>query len=218
MIGEHVGRIADQRLDAGIPDRPEGRRLEGLADQRRRVHLEVAAVQDPTRGRVDHEAGRLRNGMRHRHEAHGEGAGMGHMRPGVGLPHRAGVVARALHLALGKRRGEAPRIDRRLESRPEDAERAHVVLVAMGDEDRLQPVGAGLDPGRIGHDQLDARRRGHVREGHADVDEDEALGVLWPEAVEIHVHADLARAAERDVDQPILPGHVFRVTPCSCDR
>ncbi len=78
-----------------------------------------------------------------------------------------------------------------------------MVLVAVGDEDRLQPVGAGLDPGRIGHDQIDAGRRLHVREGHADIDEDEAFRVLRPEAVEIHVHADLARAAEREIDQPV---------------
>ena len=83
-----------------------------------------------------------------------------------------------------------------------------MVLVGVGDEDRLQPVRACLDPGRIGHDQVDAGAGLHVRKGDADVDEDESLGIPRPVAVEVHVHADLPRAAEREVDQPVLCRHV----------
>ena len=38
------------------PNAREDRGVEGLADQRRRIGLEVAGVQDPPRRRVDHEA------------------------------------------------------------------------------------------------------------------------------------------------------------------
>ena len=71
-----------------------------------------------------------------------------------------------------------------------------MVLMAVGEDDAEQIGAPLLDEGEIGQDQLDARIGG-IGEGHAEIDHHPfALA-----AVEIDVHADLARAAEREEEE-----------------
>ena len=78
-----------------------------------------------------------------------------------------------------------------------------MVLVGVGQDDAQDVVGVLFDEGRIGHDDLDARR-GQVPEGDADVDHDPFARMGRAVAVEIEVHADLVRPAERQEDEFVL--------------
>ena len=85
-----------------------------------------------------------------------------------------------------------------------------MVLMAVGEDDAEQIVASLLDEGEIGQDQLDARIIG-IGEGQAEIDHHPfALA-----AVEIDVHADLARAAERE-EEEFVAG--FHVTPIPSPR
>ena len=79
-----------------------------------------------------------------------------------------------------------------------------MVLVAVGQDDAEQVVAPLLDEGEIGEHQLDAGI-GRVGEGHAEIDHDP----LALAAVEIDVHADLARAAEREEEQFVAGVHLL---------
>ncbi len=77
-----------------------------------------------------------------------------------------------------------------------------MVLMAVGQDDAEQIVAPLLDEGEIGQDQLDARIFG-IGEGQAEIDHHPfALA-----AVEIDVHADLARAAEREEEEFVAGFH-----------
>ena len=92
--------------------------------------------------------------------------------------------------------GEAGRIDRTVEARPEMGDGALMVLVGMGQHEAEQVVLHPLDEADVGHHHVDAGSR-IVAEGDAALDHDP----LALAAVEVAVHADLARAAERQVDE-----------------
>ena len=70
---------------------------------------------------------------------------------------------------------------------------ADVVLVGVGDEERLDLVAALLEVGDVGHDEVDAEHL-LVGEHQPAVDDDDVVAVLE----DVHVLADLADAAERD--------------------
>ena len=91
----------------------------------------------------------------------------------------SGIVTRLLQLARGMDRGEGPCEDRATAAGPTDGrKRADMVFVGMGDEDPIQPIGAGLEPCDIGQDQVHAGLAVHVGKADADIDEDEALLVI----------------------------------------
>ena len=72
-------------------------------------------------------------------------------------------------------------------------QRADVVLVAVGEDDRLDVVGAVAQVGEVGQDEVDPEHlRG--RELEPGVDDDDPAAVFD----DGHVLADLAQPAERD--------------------
>ena len=77
-----------------------------------------------------------------------------------------------------------------------------MVLVGVGQHDAQKVGAAFLDEGRIGHHDLDAGH-GVVGEADAEVDHQPLAGM----AVEIEVHADLARAAQREEEELVLAGN-----------
>src|SRR6185295_2699363 len=93
-------------------------------------------------------------------------------------------------------------VDRRLEPRPQVGDGAEMVLVGMSDDDADEVLAALLDESRIGHHDLDARRA-VVAEGDAEIDHQPLAGM----AVEVEVHADLARAAQREEQQLVVRGN-----------
>ncbi len=81
-----------------------------------------------------------------------------------------------------------------------------MIFMRMGDEDRLQPVQLVVQPADVGQDQVHPGRGVHVGKGHAHIDQDQPFFARRPVAVDIGVHADLPRAAEGKIDQPVR-GH-----------
>ena len=113
-----------------------------------------------------------------------------------------------LELAGDQAGGERRRVERHAEIVGEIGDGADMVLMAVGEDDAEQIVAALLDEGEIGQDQLDARISG-IGEGQAEIDHHPfALA-----AVEIDVHADLARAAEREEEELLAGFHCLFVTP-----
>ena len=203
MVGKHVGGIADQRAHARPRDFGPELGIEGLAHQRGLVQLEVAGVHHPSRRRVDHQRRGLGDRVRHRQEGQRERPDLLAMRPGRdGAHHVLGLVL-LLHLAPRDRGGEGPGDDRRLQAAPQVPHRTDMVLVGMGDQDGLDPVGALFQPGDVGKDQVDARGRLHVGERDPQIDHDQPFAFGRPIAVDIAVHPDLARAAEGEIDQSV---------------
>jgi hypothetical protein len=96
-------------------------------------------------------------------------------------------------LRLEQREREGGAIDRTVEQRHHVRDAADVVLVAVGEDERLDMVATGLDVGHVGDDQVDPELIG-VRKHHAGVDQD---GRVLPRHGH-HVHAELAKAAQGD--------------------
>ncbi len=96
--------------------------------------------------------------------------------------------------------GEGRGVERRAQARPQPGQSADMVLVRMGQDDADNVIGILLDKGRIGHDQIHARR-GLIAEGHADIDDDPLAVIGRAIAVAIEIHADLVRAAQRQEDE-----------------
>jgi hypothetical protein len=99
----------------------------------------------------------------------------------------------------GERRG----VERRFQPRPEPRDGADVILMGVGQHDAEDVVGVLLDEAGVRQDNLDAGR-GLVAEGHAEIDHDPLAGVRRAEAVEIEVHADLVRPAQRQEDELVV--------------
>ena len=76
-----------------------------------------------------------------------------------------------------------------------------MVLVAVGEDDRLDVVGAVAQVGEVGQDEVDAEHLGG-RELEPGVDDDDLAAVFDDR----HVLADLPQPAERD-DAKLLGGH-----------
>jgi hypothetical protein len=76
-----------------------------------------------------------------------------------------------------------------------------MILVRMGEDEPDQVPHPLPDEGDVGHDDLDARRR-FIAEGDAEIDHQPLAGM----AVEVEVHADLARAAEGEEQELIRLG------------
>src|SRR6476620_1604484 len=81
-----------------------------------------------------------------------------------------------------------------------------MILVPVSKDYSREPVLLALDELEVGEDELDPGI-GRVGEGQPQVDHDP----LAAAAVEIDVHADLARAAERDEQQFLSRDHGLRV-------
>ena len=107
-----------------------------------------------------------------------------------------------LELAGDQPGGERRRVERHLEVVGEVGKRADMVLVAVGEDDPGELVLLLLDELQLGQDQVDARVIG-VGEGQPEVDHQP----LAAAAVEVDVHADLARPAERAEQELFARGH-----------
>ena len=80
-------------------------------------------------------------------------------------------------------------------------QRADVVLVGMGDEERLDLGAAFLEIGDVGDDEVDAEHL-LVGEHQPAVDDDDVVAVFE----DVHVLADLAHPAERDDAERLVVG------------
>ena len=142
--------------------------------------------------------------MADRDVGHLERAAVDHGR--IRFNHGDDVVGVALFLQLAPRdvRGEFTRIDRRAQLFPQQANRADVVFVGVGDENTLDLRPAFFQPGDIGENQINAGRTIHVGKGDAQIDDDQTLFAFGAIAVDVAVHADFTGAAKRHIDQSVV--------------
>ena len=106
----------------------------------------------------------------------------------AGLGQAAGLEQRGR-----ERRG----VERHIEARPQVDERAHMVLVAVG-EDEADDVAPFLDQiTDVRQDEIDAGQMLFGREGHAAIDDEPFAPRAVADAVDREIHPDFADAAER---------------------
>jgi len=80
--------------------------------------------------------------------------------------------------------------------------------VRVGQDDAAD--GLAFKEGGVGHDHIDAGRR-QVAEGHAHIDHEPLAVRLGAIAVQIEIHPDLARAAQRQEDEFVV-GFLFHAS------
>ena len=200
---EDIGRIADQCQHAFIADCGEfgcGRRG---ADQRRRVEFPVTGMEDAAIRRFDHQRIALGDRVRQRHVADAERANLKEIEM---IDHVEFDLARDpgfLELVSDQRGGKRGGVERHTKFLRKIRHRADVVFVRVGQHDPEQVRLALLDEVEIGEDQFGAGVFVGA-EGHAQVDH-QPLAVA---AVEVDVHPDLARPAER-AEQQFITGFVI---------
>lgn len=146
--------------------------------------------------------------MRNRQEADREWPGAHRLGPARNRSDPVGRQAAILELLPGDVRGKGAGVDRRRQGLGEMADGADVILMRMGYEDRIEPVGTRDQPGHVGKDQVDPGRPVHVGKGHAQIDQDQPLAIRRAIAEDIGIHADFPGPAERQVDQA-LAGHML---------
>ena len=188
-----VGGIAEQEVDAAVPD------LGQLADvgldpvHRRVVDLVVPRVDDSSRFRLDHQRNRVGNRMGHADSFHAERADLDESILRDELA-QLGRAQEAVLVELG--RNELER-----ELRRPDLGHAHlaqevreppdVVLVSVREDEGADAVGAILEVAEVREDEVDAEML-VARECQARVDDDD----VFPQLEDGHVLADLAEPAE----------------------
>src|SRR5437879_7218712 len=185
-----VGRVREQEQHALGAEFPEPDEVGQPSVERRLVDLEVTGVDDGADGCPDRETDGVRDGMRHRDRLDDEGPDA--TRLGAVRQQRRRKAALAKALADEAERQRRP-VDRHGPLGERVGQRADVVLVGMGQHDRLEPFPEAADVAEIGDRDVDAEHA-LVREHDAAVDRDRRLAVLEDE----HVEADLAEPAERD--------------------
>jgi hypothetical protein len=141
--------------------------------------------------------------VRHPKEAHGERPG-GRLLAGgdrLQIDEMGDLVLIELALKQGEGECRAVDLETAIDIAEQVRERADVILVPVGEDNSLDPVGLLPNEVEVGQDEVDA---GHVavREGQADVDDQDP-------AVELeagHVPTHLAHPAEEDESRRRLRG------------
>ena len=201
---EHIGRIADQRQHAVIADRGQFLHARRYADLRLVVELPVAGVENIAIGRVDQQRVALGNRMGERDIADAEGAERETVEMIDDVEFDLVGNSRLIELVLHQSRGERRRIERHAEVGGEIGHCADVVLMGMGQHHADQILAPLLDEFEIGEDQIDPGIF-VAAEGHAEIDH-QPFAVA---AIEIDVHANLARTAERKEQQFLAGFHTL---------
>ena len=203
LVIEDIGRIADHRQYAGITDGGELCRRGRGAEQRAIIELPVAGVENPAIGRIDDQRIAFGDRVRQRDIAEVEVA------KGQFAIHRDDVELDLLgqpfflELLGDQTSSERRRIKRHAEFVGEIGDRADMVFMAMGEHDAEQIGAAFLDEGQIGQHEFDPGIA-RIGKGHAEIDH-HPFAVA---AIEIDVHADFARAAQRQENQFVTWFHL----------
>jgi len=196
--GLGIGGVGHEQVDALLTEPGEAAQVGEPVVERELVHLEVAGVQDGARLRPDHHRQRVGDGVVDRQELQVELAD----RDPIALADDPQVdIAQAVltQLLAHQRQGEPGAEDGKVAATPQQVrDGADVVLVAMGQHQRLRLVEPVLDQMQAGQDQVDA---GVLlgREEHPAVDEQQF-------AVDLegaHVPADVAVPAQRGHPQGV---------------
>ena len=188
-----TGRVGQEAQDAFLAQAGEDREVGQLPVDRGVVELEVAGVDDRPDRRAQGDAHRVRDRVTDPERHHVE-------RPDVDLvarlqgDERVVVELVLLDLVAEESARQRAGVDGHAgELREHVRQRADVILVGMGDEERLDVGAAFLEVRDVGDDEVDPEHL-LVREHQTAVDDDDLVPVLE----DVHVLADLAHPAERD--------------------
>ena len=96
---------------------------------------------------------------------------------------------------------ERARINRRAKLFPIMPDGPDMVFMRVGDEDAIDHRTTFFEPRNIRQDQIHTRRRIHIREGHAQIDDNQPFSILGPVAIDIGIHADFAGTPKGQIDQ-----------------
>ena len=187
-----VGRVGEEEVDPLLPQPGERAQVGDPAVERQLVHLEVAGVQHQPGAGADRDGERVGDRVVDRDELELERA---EVEP-VARLHLVvdGLLEPVLaELGVEQGQGQLGADERDVAALAEEVRRgADVVLVAVGEDQRLDLVEAVPDRVEVGEDQVDA---GVVLLGEEDaaVDDQQPTVVLE----DGHVATDLAEPAER---------------------
>lgn len=193
---EDIGGIAHQRQNPGIAQFGQFDLRGRLADHRLFIQLPVAGMENAAIGRIDQQCVAFGNRMGQRHIGDIEWPEreavlrIDHVQ--FDLIAISGLSKLVPHQIRGERRG----VKRHSQFHREIGHRTDVVFVSMRQHDAEQIVQSVLDELQIGEHQFGAGIF-VAAETHAEVDH-QPLAVT---PVEIDVHADFARSAEREEEQ-----------------
>ena len=163
-LGDHeaglvgVGGIDEEQVDALVAQPGEPGEVGEPTVEGQLVELDVAGVQHQARGRADGDGQRVRDGVVDREVLAVPAA----VPQPAALLHLQQVRGEAVLPALGRdqRQREPGADDGEVRALPQqERHRADVVLVAVGEHDRVDVVEAVLDGPEVGQDQVDARAR-----------------------------------------------------------
>ena len=189
-----IRRIGEQEVYAHGGEAVDGGVVGTHAVDRRLVELEVARVHDRAGRRLDVDAERCRNRVRHREEAHREGAELD-LRAIGDLAEVRVLEPVLLELALDELQGELAREDGHAvrEVYQKIRKGSGMVLMAVGYDDATELVLVLEDIGIVGKYEVHARHI-VVREHDAGIDEDHIVAVFECR----HVLSDAIEASERN--------------------
>ena len=88
--------------------------------------------------------------------------------------------------------------------------RANMVLMRVGDENRVQTVGPIGQPRDIGENQIDPGGRVHIGKGDAKVDENIPLLLGGAISIDIGVHTNFPCPTEGQINQTVVTAHCER--------
>ena len=191
-----VGGVAAQQQHAVAAELGEPGDVGGRAADRRLVELVVAGEQHGAELAAQDHAAHVGDRVREVDELDLERPRLDRL---AGREHLELGLAQAVLVELGAAHGDRQLAavddgDARLPQLAQHPrQRADVVLVAVGDHDRLDRVDVVAQVGEVGQDEVDAHHL-RRREAQPDVDDDDAAVVLD----DAHVLADLAEPPERE--------------------
>ena len=208
-----VGRIREQDGNAFRAKLGEAFAIEQLAVHRGLIDLEVTAMNDDPRGSSNRQRNRVRGRMRNPNRLDRE-------RPSLECNprHNRPQIDRIVELRISQApASESERyigsVNGNVEAAEQMRERADVILVGVGEHDRLNREMAALQPRHLGYIGTQSER-GLVGEHHPAIDHNRAPGAFDRHQVE----ADFAQPAQRHNSdrsgrgsacrhRPILPPH-----------
>ena len=198
-----VRGVTAQEQQALAPQLGQPRDVRRHAVHRRLVELVVARHQHRAELGGERDGERVRDRVGHLHHLDGE-------RPGVeGLAGQHVLDLNVLQAVLVElrahhRRRERPAVDHRgaVQLAQHEGQRAHVVLVAVGEHDRLDVVLPLAQVGEVGQHEVDPELVGG-REHQPGVHDDDAAVVLDDH----HVLADLTEPAQRQDPERARDSH-----------
>jgi hypothetical protein len=187
-----VGGVGEEEVDPLLPQPGERAEVGDPAVERKLVHLEVARVQHQGRAGADRDGQGVGDRVVDGDELELVGA---EREPVARLHLVVDGLPQPVLAELGVQQGERQlgAHQRDVATLAQEVRRsADVVLMAVGEDQRLHLVEPVSDRVEVGQDQVDARV-GLLGEEHATVDDQQATVVLE----DGHVATDLAQSAER---------------------